>query len=119
MMLKVFIMLWITFGLGFYAWMSLKSLRSFRGATTAEVILGLIFCIPLWPIGLFFQVYNAWDKWEFNNMNKAWLKEYLTEARALSQKLYHLDDDLSEEERKDLVEKLIDVLGEMDEEINN
>jgi hypothetical protein len=52
-------------------------------------------------------------------MNRVWLKEYMAKARALSQKLYHLDDDLLEEERKDLMEELIDVLGEMDEEINN
>ncbi len=58
-----YIILYITFGLGFYTGLALKSYKTFRKATVLGVISGIILGVLIWPAGILIQhVLNTEDK---------------------------------------------------------
>ena len=54
--------LYLTFGLGFYIGMALQNPTSFTNADTASLLRGLILGVLAWPIGVMYQLYVVLDK---------------------------------------------------------
>jgi len=49
---------YMTFGIGFYIGASVCDLESFKGASGFSVLKGFIFGFALWPLALYWIIYN-------------------------------------------------------------